>query len=129
VDAVVDDGVNELAPLVGRRRACAALGRARATHYRRRGPHRPHPHPMGTAPGGSAGLHGAGLRADPANDGRRCPPRALSPAERDRVIEVLDSERFCDLAPAQVWATLLDEGTYLCSISIMYRLLRSRAEV
>jgi len=42
---------------------------------------------------------------------------------------VLCSERFCDQAPAQVWATLLDEGTYLGSISTMYRLLRQRAMV
>ena len=42
---------------------------------------------------------------------------------------VLHSERFCDRAPAQVWATLLDEGTYLCSVSSMYRLLRARQEV
>jgi putative transposase len=42
---------------------------------------------------------------------------------------VLCSERFCDAAPAQVWATLLDEGTYLASISTMYRLLRQRAMV
>jgi putative transposase len=42
----------------------------------------------------------------------------------------LNSERFCDLAPAQVWARLLDEdGVYLCSISTMYRLLRERDEV
>jgi putative transposase len=49
--------------------------------------------------------------------------------ERERVIEVLDSERFCDLAPAQAWATLLDEGTYLCSITMMYRLLRERHQI
>ena len=42
---------------------------------------------------------------------------------------MLDSERFCDLAPAQVWARLLDDGCYLCSISTMYRLLRERHEV
>ena len=42
---------------------------------------------------------------------------------------MLDSERFCDKAPAQVWATLLDEGTYLASTSTMYRLLRERAQV
>jgi putative transposase len=39
---------------------------------------------------------------------------------------VLNSERFCDKAPAQVWASLLDEGTYLASVSTMYRLLRAR---
>jgi putative transposase len=42
---------------------------------------------------------------------------------------VLNSERFCDAAPAQVWAMLLDEGTYLTSISTMYRLLRERAQI
>jgi putative transposase len=42
---------------------------------------------------------------------------------------VLNSERFCDLAPAQVWAILLDEGRYLCSVSTMYRILRSRHQV
>lgn len=42
---------------------------------------------------------------------------------------MLTSERFCDQAPAQVWATLLDEGAYLASISTMYRLLRQRAMV
>jgi hypothetical protein len=42
---------------------------------------------------------------------------------------VLNSERFCDLAPAQVWAILLDEGRYLCSVSTMDRILRSRHQV
>jgi putative transposase len=45
------------------------------------------------------------------------------------VVDALNSERFCDKAPAQVWATLLDEGTYLASVSTMYRLLRERAQV
>ena len=45
------------------------------------------------------------------------------------MVGTLNSERFCDQAPAQVWATLLDEGTYLASISTMYRLLRERAQV
>jgi putative transposase len=55
--------------------------------------------------------------------------RALAPAEADAVVGTLNSERFCDKAPAQVWATLLDEGTYLASVSTMYRLLRARAQV
>ncbi len=42
---------------------------------------------------------------------------------------MLDSERFCDKAPAQIWATLLDEGIYLASISTFYRLLRERQQV
>lgn len=44
-------------------------------------------------------------------------------------METLNAERFCDKAPAQVWATLLDEGTYLASVSTMYRLLRARHQV
>jgi putative transposase len=81
------------------------LGRNRATHYRRRrGP----------------------ILGPPAP---RRSHRALSAAEADAVVETLNEERFCDQAPAQVWATLLDEGTYLASISTMYRLLRDRAQV
>jgi len=53
----------------------------------------------------------------------------LSGEETEAVVAQLDSERFCDRAPAQVWATLLDEGTYLCSVASMYRILRARAEV
>ncbi len=41
----------------------------------------------------------------------------------------MNSERFCDQAPAQIWATLLDEGIYLASISTMYRALRSRDQI
>lgn len=45
------------------------------------------------------------------------------------MLNELNSERFCDQAPAQVWATLLDEGRYLCSISSMYRILREQQQV
>jgi putative transposase len=55
--------------------------------------------------------------------------RALQPAEGTEIIETLNSERFCDQAPAQVWATLLDEGIYLGSVSTMYRLLRAEHQV
>jgi putative transposase len=97
--------VNELAPIVGRRLACDTLSRSRASHYRARRPPRPRT-------GRSRRSH-----------------RALSLAERDRIIEVLNSERFCDQPPRQVWASLLDEGTYLCSIPTMYRLLRDRHQI
>ncbi len=103
--AILDAGVDELAPIVGRKRACEALGRSRASHYRGRQPPRygsPKP---------------------------RRSPRALSTAEAETVIATLNQERFCDKAPAQVWATLLDEGTYLASVSTMYRLLRQRHQV
>lgn len=104
---MLDQGVEELVQRgVGRKAACGALGRSRASHYRaRRAPEHGPPAP------------------------RPRSPRALSEAEEEAVIEVLNSERFCDMAPAQVWATLLDEGTYLCSVSTMYRLLRARHQV
>ena len=57
------------------------------------------------------------------------PQRALSEAERQQVLDVLHEERFVDKAPAAVYAALLDEGRYLCSISTMYRILRANKEV
>jgi len=55
--------------------------------------------------------------------------RALSPEEHRLVLSLLNQERFADLAPAQVYATLLDEGRYLCSIRTMYRVLKQNAQV
>lgn len=99
VDEMVDRGV-------ARRDACQAVGRPRASHYRAKRP------PMHGPPSPRPRSH-----------------RALEPAEVDEIISVLTCERFCDQAPAQVWATLLDEGTYLASISTMYRELRKRSMV
>jgi putative transposase len=56
-------------------------------------------------------------------------PRALSPGERTAVLTVLHEPRFVDHAPAEVYATLLDAGRYLCSERTMYRLLAAHAEV
>jgi putative transposase len=53
----------------------------------------------------------------------------LAPAERQRVLAVLNEDRFADLAPTEVYATLLDEGKYLCSIRTMYRVLQENAQV
>lgn len=85
---------------------CRALDISRATLYRGLGPSR-----------------------EPAKRGPVQSHRALSEPERQSVLETLRSERFTDLAPPQVYATLLDEGIYACSISTMYRLLRRRGEV
>ena len=60
---------------------------------------------------------------------RPSPPRALSAEEREKVIEVLHSDRFADKAPQEVYATLLDEGTYYCSIRTMYRILEDHGEI
>jgi putative transposase len=105
---MVDQTIAELAPIVGKRAACAALGRCRATYYRR---HRRSPYPP------------------PQPRARTPQPRALSQIERAAVLGVLHEERFVDQAPASVYATLLDEGRYLCSVPTMYRLLRAADEV
>lgn len=60
---------------------------------------------------------------------RPTPNRALSPDERALVRDLLDSERFADDSPYEVYATLLDEGVYHCSIRTMYRILQEYAEV
>jgi putative transposase len=60
---------------------------------------------------------------------RRPSPRALTADEQRTVLARLHEPRFVDLAPAEVYATLLDEGAYLCSERTMYRLLARRAEV
>jgi len=60
---------------------------------------------------------------------RAVPANRLSPAERKRVVTTLDSARFVDQPPLQVYAQLLDEDTYLCSVSSMYRILGEHRQV
>jgi transposase InsO family protein len=57
------------------------------------------------------------------------PANKLSELERQLVLAALTSDRFVDLAPLQIYAQLLDEGTYLCSVSTMYRVLAENAMV
>ncbi len=96
--------VTELGPRLGVAPTCAALAVARATYYRQLQP-RPEPRPRPT------------------------PARALPPAERQAVREVLHEPRFVDLSPAEIYATLLDEDRYLCSERTLYRVLAENAEV
>jgi putative transposase len=102
---MIEQTVEELTPLIGTRPACRALGASAATIYRRRRPPGPKP-------------------ARP----RSAPARSLSAPEREAVLAELRSERFVDASPAQVWATLLDEGRYLASERTMYRLLEAGGE-
>jgi len=95
-----------VAPEIGLAAACRALGVSRATAYRHRAPRPP------STP-----------RA------RRGSPLALSDAERSAVLAQLHAERFVDASPAAVYATLLDEGTYLASERTMYRILAANQEV
>jgi len=74
-------------------------------------------------------LYGRSSSVATAVTPRRPHHRALSAAERQAALDVLHEARFVDRAPAEVYATLLDEGRYLCSIRTMYRLLAANNEV
>jgi hypothetical protein len=96
------DAAEKLAPDVGTVAACRAMGVSRATVYRRR-------------------------NRQPTSGEDRCKkrqqPRALNNEERQSALDVLHSDPFIDKAPAAVYAELLDQGTYHCSIRTMYRIL------
>ena len=94
-----------LAEQVGVVPACQALGVSRATFYRRQRLTPGHQQPRST------------------------PARALCDSEREQVLDVLACPRFVDRAPAEVVATLLDEGHYLCSERTMYRILATNQPV
>ncbi len=85
--------------------ACNALDIASQTYYRR-----------------------LGTREEKATP-RPTPPRTLSTDIRQEVLDVLHSERFMDQSPAEVYATLTDEGVYRCSVQTMYRVLEDAGEV
>ncbi|MFF5182160.1 IS3 family transposase, partial [Micromonospora sp. NPDC000316] len=68
-------------------------------------------------------------RPTPAPPMRRAPANALTPAEREQVLRLLNSPEFVDAAPAQIYAALLDQGVYVASIATMYRVLREHAQV
>jgi len=59
----------------------------------------------------------------------RVPPLALTDDERQDVLDILHDERFIDQAPQEVYTALLDDGTYLCSVRTMYRILEENQEV
>lgn len=93
----------QLAENVGIQPACRSLGIPRATFYRWRSP-----------------------KKNIVQQPRLPSPRALSDEEKMTVLNVLTSERFVDRAPAEVVATLLDDGAYLCSERTMYRILKEQ---
>jgi putative transposase len=97
----------ELAEDVGRVAACRALSVPRASLYRYTGRDE--------------------VVVPPAP--RPTPARALAPTERQRVLDHLHAERFQDKAPGEIFATLLDEGSYVCSIRTMYRILEQEDEL
>jgi putative transposase len=102
---VTDEYLPALEEVTSTKKACELLGANRSTILRRRRPPVYGPPPP-----------------------RPAPPNKLTERERQHVLSVLRSPEYCDLAPAQVWAQLLDEGIYLCSIRTMYRLLAAAGE-
>mgnify|MGYP001024515128 FL=1 len=95
----------QLAQHVGVARACEALNVPRSSYYATY-----HPRP-------------------PKTKLRRPSHRKLTPEEERHVLAVLNSPRFMDMSPREIYATLLDEGIYLCSVSTMYRILRAHNQV
>ena len=98
--------VEELSAAVGMRRACQDLAIPRAGIYRRR----------------------RRSLSPPPVAARRSSARRLKDGEKSAVLACLHQERFQDCSPAQVYASLLDEGRYHCSIRTMYRLLDAEGE-
>ena len=101
--------VSDLSQQIGTSRACTLLAYPRSSYYRQRRP--------------NSRAAASESRPQPVS------PRALSAIERENVRETLNSERFVDSSPRQVYGTLLDEDIYLCSVSTMYRILAENQEV
>lgn len=102
------EAVERLGTTVGLKRACDGLGVSRGTFYRHRA-----------------------RAAQPTAEtpSRPPPPLKLEPEERQAVLDLLHSERFVDASPHTIYATVLDEGHYPCSVRTMYRILAEEAEV
>lgn len=103
------EAVDNFGADIGIQASCDALGLSRASYYRTK-----------AAPG-------AAKEFSPGS--QKAPQRALPPEERKQVLDLMHSERFMDQAPHEIYATLLDEGRYLCSIRTMYRILEQESEL
>jgi putative transposase len=102
----VRSAIGDLSPAVGVSAACEAFDFPRSSFYRK----------------------GFGVLSPAVAAVARFVPRALVPTERQAVLSCLHEERFQNSAPAAVYATLLDEGRYHCSIRTMYRILATEGE-
>ena len=102
--------MDQLTPIAGVKRACQVLAVPRASWYRR------------------LRCQQSPLAAPSPEKGQRHSARALSENEQSTVLACLHEERFQDCSPAQVYAALLDQGRYHCSIRTMYRLLEASGE-
>ena len=110
---MLDDLVAQWSPRVGRTTACTAFGvNERSNRHRRQA---------------ADGRTRRRPQLEPRE--RRPHPARLTNDEKQQIVAVLCEERFCDLAPAQVYTALLDQGSYLCSERQMYRVLAERGLV
>ena len=100
------EAVNELSGVVGISSSCEAIGVPRSAYYRYRRPK------IVKAP-----------RSRPRSH------RALSEDEHQKVLDTLHSEKYVDQAPRQIYASLLDQGDYLCSVRTLYRILSCEGEL
>src|SRR5579862_6901108 len=109
------NAVEELSSWVGVKQACEHLAIPRSSVYRRR-------RRFSSLPVGAL----------------RSSARRLKDDEKSLILAFLHEERFQDCSPAQVYASLLDDGQYHCSIrtialkrdsyAAMYRLLEKEGE-
>jgi len=98
--------VNEVGERLGIEPTCAAIGLSRATYYR----HKDGPRPRKTTT-------------------RSMPTQTLGAIERQAVLDLLHEDRFIDLSPTEIYAQMLEEGRYVCSIRTMYRILAANEEL
>jgi putative transposase len=100
------EAVKELSGVVGVSSSCEAIGVPRSAYYRYRRP-----------------------KIVKARRSRPRSHRALSEDEHQKVLDTLHSEKYVDQAPRQIYASLLDQGDYLCSVRTLYRILASEGEL
>jgi putative transposase len=115
---VIVQTVTDLSATTGVTSACALVGMPRSTYYRRARP--------SSQPPSQPEEQDQDATTQPL--ARRLSPRALTTAEREQIRMLLTSERFADLSPREVYATLIDEGVYHCSWSTRRRLLRETGQ-
>jgi putative transposase len=96
--------------------ACLALAVPRSSFYR-------------LSQATEAGAESASVQEQRPKRLRPKPPRALSSEERKRILDILNSDRFCDQTPREIYATLLDEGVYYAHWRSFYRLLKEHRQV
>jgi putative transposase len=117
------------------REACVVVGHARASFRRHHVlepvvlPPEPRESPTATRQQRRYAARAVERRQEREQRARRRSSLALAPAERQTVLDAVHQPRFVDRSVPYIYATLLDEGIYHCSMSTMYRILHSVGEV